>query len=203
MRAGRQWRESIVGGHAVGQLWMLIAIAVAACGCREKHVAEPPAAVAKGTEISTSVDTQSQRGLGPWSGDNLALEIRSEGLRWRFHYYGPDGTANTQDDLCTGPDLYVPAGSVVEGRITSDKYICTWSVPELGVRRTAVPGLLLPCTFRVANVGRFVTEQDASCGFGWLFEENRGSVVVLSREKFVNWYERQWARHKTSKQPAD
>lgn len=71
----------------------------------------------------------------------MRAELTGYDYRFHFRYPGEDNTLNTDDDRFGTQDLYVPEDAVVTLRLTSQDYIYTMEVPELGLYEAAVPEL--------------------------------------------------------------
>src|SRR4051812_10655166 len=65
-----------------------------------------------------------------------AVLVTGHESRWRFRYPGSDGVVGTPDDISvTGQEeVRLPSGPDVRLILWSDDYLCTFSVPSLGVK---------------------------------------------------------------------
>ena len=106
--------------------------------------------------------------------------------RWWIRYAGPDGQFGTADDLAARDDLHVPAGFDMHLVLRSDDYIYVFSVPALGLKEVAVPGLDQSLTFRVDRPETFALEAEPMCGLRADHDEH---LVVQNLAEFEAWLE--------------
>lgn len=176
------------------QLGIFVFLVIGLAGCARRASSPGPTVHPSG---QTQLNDALQRSLNAWAVDTVQVDVLAENLSWKFHYLGPDGQPDTDDDLWTGPDLHIPAGAEIHARISSTDYICTWSVPELAIRRSAVPELFLPFRFQTWKEGKFDVVPDTTCGAGWLLQSRSGKVIVVSRDAFLRWYFYEWLRSRS------
>ncbi len=113
-----------------------------------------------------------------------AILATGRAARWSFGYPGPDGTFGTPDDVSTGGDLHLPSGRDVELILRSDDSLYGFSVPELGLRGMAVPGLSSSVSIRAPRPGTFDLAADPMCGRR---PSHGGRLVVETLPEFGSW----------------
>lgn len=155
---------------------------------------------------------------------NSQLTIKVTGYQWGWNYdylqsgvsffSKLDALSNAASQLDSGIDpstvphylqsvdhpLVVPVGTKILLLITADDVIHSWWVPDLGVKRDAVPGYINETWFEVdANKpGVYRGQCSELCGRGHAFMP----IVVDARSKadFATWLKAEEAAHKA--QPA-
>ena len=110
------------------------------------------------------------------------IEITGRNYQWRVRSPGADGVFNTADDLHSARDIYVPLDTTIILQLKSDDFVYLLSLPALGAKEIAVPGLDFKLTVRAENVGEFVLDTDQLCGIE--HPEMKGRFVVESRDVF-------------------
>ncbi|MEZ6060777.1 MAG: hypothetical protein R3C19_10470 [Planctomycetaceae bacterium] len=132
----------------------------------------------------TSEQAWSPTGLdGP-----IQVKVTGHEFFWRFRFPGPDGEFETEDDAAVEKVIHLPIGQDVEFLVTSDDYVYTMAIPELGLRQIAVPELTFPLEFRTAQEGTLEIAADPLCGVRLLHDEFMGRIVVQSASAFDSWY---------------
>jgi heme/copper-type cytochrome/quinol oxidase subunit 2 len=106
--------------------------------------------------------------------------------RWWIRYAGPDGQFGTADDLAARDDLHVPAGFDMHLVLRSDDYVYVFSVPALGLKEVAVPGLDQSLTFRADRPETLALEVEPMCGLRADHDEH---LVVQNVAEFEAWLE--------------
>lgn len=106
---------------------------------------------------------------------------------WRFRYAGPDGQLQTPDDVRIGRELHLPSDTDVLLLVRSNDFVYSFFVPELGLRRIAVPELTYKLEFRTSRVGRYSIETEPGCGVRLFHEGPMGQLIVESPGDFAAW----------------
>ena len=114
----------------------------------------------------------------------VVIVASTHAMRWSFSYPGSDGAIGTADDLTSAGELHLPLESQVDLLVKSDDYLCTLSVPELGLRELAIPDLPSSVSVRPARAGRFELSGDPLCGGR---PTRGGRLIVESRPEFEAW----------------
>jgi cytochrome c oxidase subunit 2 len=100
-------------------------------------------------------------------------------------YAGPDGQFGTADDIVTTNDIRVPVGQPVLIQLASTDVIHSLYLPNLRVKRDAVPGMVNGLWFQAEQVGEFEIACAQHCGPNHY--KMRGVLTVLSREGYQQW----------------
>jgi heme/copper-type cytochrome/quinol oxidase subunit 2 len=118
----------------------------------------------------------------------IKVRVVGHDFFWRFRFPGPDQLFDTDDDATVEKELHLPADRDVVFLVSSDDYVYTMSIPDLGIRQIAVPELIFPLEFRVAEERSFNITADPLCGVRWLHDDYMGRVTVQSQPAFDSWY---------------
>jgi len=89
-------------------------------------------------------------------------------------------------EVPTGREVHVPLGAEVTLALSSRDYISDFSLPGLGLRDFAAPGLPSEFRFRAERPGRFTLRGDELCGRPH-DERSRGWLVVEDPASFRAW----------------
>lgn len=119
----------------------------------------------------------------------IQIQVVGHDFFWRFRFPGPDAEFNTEDDVSVADALHLPAERDIVFLVTSDDYVYTLAIPDLGLRQIAVPELTFPLTFRVTEERSFEVTADPLCGVRLFHGEYMGKVIVQSESSFDAWYE--------------
>ena len=118
----------------------------------------------------------------------IQIQVVGHDFFWCFRFPGPDAEFNTDDDVCVANDLHLPAGQDVVFLVTSNDYVYTMAIPDLGLRQIAVPELTFPLAFRVTEQRSFDITADPLCGVRLFHGEEMGTIIVQSESSFDSWY---------------
>ena len=118
----------------------------------------------------------------------IVIEAISHNGAWRFRYGValPGGGARKFESFNS---LRLPLDVDVRLLVTSLDNVCSFSVPELNLKRIAVPELVYKLDFRTDRTGGFRIEPDTLCGAGRLVEATPGWMTVVSRSEYEQWFE--------------
>jgi len=70
---------------------------------------------------------------------SLTVETTGRKFQWHHRYPGPDGRLRTADDIFAEGNLHLPEHTKTTVRLTSEDFIYTLSLPQIGVKEMAVP----------------------------------------------------------------
>ena len=118
----------------------------------------------------------------------IQVQVVGHEFFWRFRFPGPDQKFNTNDDASVEKELHLPVDRDVVFQVTSDDYVYTMAISDLGLRQIAVPELTFPLKFRVTEERSFEISADPLCGVRWLHDDYMGKVTVQSESAFDSWY---------------
>jgi cytochrome c oxidase subunit 2 len=119
----------------------------------------------------------------------ITVEVTGRDFFWRFRFAGRDGKFNTGDDVQLDKQVHLPRDRDIVFLITSDDYVYTLAIPELGLRQIAVPDLTFPLKFRTTRAGSFDILADPLCSVKYFHDENMGLAVVEPEPAFDSWYQ--------------
>lgn len=97
--------------------------------------------------------------------DSVVIEVTGDDFNWYFRYPGPDGVLGTSDDRHSVQDLFLPDNANVDLKLNSNDYVYMFSLPELGMREIAVPGLSFGLQFSTQEEQVMDLMGDQLCGF--------------------------------------
>lgn len=117
--------------------------------------------------------------------DVVRIEINAHQWAWVARYAGPDGRFGTEDDVVTTNDLRVPVGQPVLIQLASTDVIHSLYLPNLRVKRDAVPGMVNGLWFQAERTGQFEFGCAQHCGPNHY--KMRGVLTVLTREAWQQW----------------
>jgi cytochrome c oxidase subunit 2 len=91
----------------------------------------------------------------------------------------------TADDITALGNLHLPVHTKTTIRLTSDDFIYTLSLPEIGVKEMAVPEMFFFLAFETDSVGTFDLLGDQLCGYA--HRSLIANLVVENRVDFEAW----------------
>jgi len=114
------------------------------------------------------------------------IEVTGDEFNWFFRYPGADGLLNTEDDSLSVQNLFLPDHSKVKLKLNSLDYVYTFTLPELGMKEIAVPGLSFELQFETSNEQTLQLMGDQLCGFA--HETLIGKVYVRNQDHgYYGW----------------
>ncbi|HND56246.1 MAG TPA: hypothetical protein PLV92_27705, partial [Pirellulaceae bacterium] len=123
----------------------------------------------------------------------LVIEAISHNGAWRFRYGDPSrggaSRGGTAREFESFNSLRLPLGVDVRLLVTSLDNVCSFSVPELQLKRIAVPELVYSLDFKTDRAGVFRIEPDTLCGAGRLLDATPGWVTIEDRAEYEQWFE--------------
>lgn len=118
--------------------------------------------------------------------DSIVIEVTGDDFNWHFHYPGLDGVFGTPDDRYSVQNLFVPDNSIIRLKLRSNDYVYSFSLPELGLKEIAVPGLSFELQFTTENEQTLRLLGDQFCGFA--HESLIGKVYVRNQDSgYYEW----------------
>jgi len=118
--------------------------------------------------------------------DSIVVEVTGDDFNWYFRYPGPDGVLGTSDDRHSMQNLFLPDNSNVDLKLISNDYVYMFSLPELGMREIAVPGLSFELQFTTRDEQILDLMGDQMCGFA--HESLIGKVYVQNQDDgYYDW----------------
>jgi len=136
------------------------------------------------------------------------LTVKITGSQWKWHYSYLDQGIEFYSTLSTPPDqiygdarkdawylrevdrpLVLPVHKKVRFVVTSTDVIHSWWVPELGIKRDALPGFIYQAWARIDKPGTYRGQCAELCGVGHAFMPI--VVKAVSNEEFSLWVAQQ------------
>ena len=117
-------------------------------------------------------------------GRELKIVVNGQQYLWRYDYPPVDGK-----QVFSYYDMYVPVGTTVTLKITASDVVHSWWIPDMGGKADAVPGHTNETWFRADKVGTYSGECAELCGEN--HADMRARVIVLPRDEYQAWVERQ------------
>lgn len=117
--------------------------------------------------------------------DVFKVEVLAQQWMWNFRYAGPDGEFNTDDDILTNHDLYIPVNKKVEVRLTSKDVIHSFYLPNVRNKVDAMPGRISRMWFETTKTGSYDIACAEMCGTHHYLMKAR--LIVLEQEAFDQW----------------
>ncbi|MGZ4984791.1 MAG: cytochrome c oxidase subunit II [Chthoniobacterales bacterium] len=142
----------------------------------------------------------------PDSKDAIVVHAVGQQFNWNFHMPGPDGqfgkrdvnlvtTSNPlgldanspegKDDLIFVSELHVPVDRDIIIETSSKDVIHNFALPSMRAAQDAIPGSIIPMTFRPIKTGTYEIVCGQLCGLGHY--GMKGSLVVDSPTDYQNW----------------
>jgi cytochrome c oxidase subunit 2 len=140
--------------------------------------------------------------------DKSEVTIKIVGYQWRWHYqYVDEGLSyfsnlstpydqihNTQEKgewylLEVDKPLVLPVNKKIRFLVTSNDVIHSWWVPELGIKRDAIPGFMYEAWAKIEKPGTYRGQCTELCGINHGFMPI--VVEAVSDKEFQNWVSQQ------------
>ncbi|MCJ8237441.1 cytochrome c oxidase subunit II [Peteryoungia algae] len=100
--------------------------------------------------------------IGAWQNEPVMARVEARGAMWRWDFRYPDIGA----DMSTTETLHIPAGGVVEVRVTSADVVHSFWIPRLAGKIDAVPGHETVLRIKADVPGRYAGICAEYCGAG-------------------------------------
>ncbi len=118
--------------------------------------------------------------------DSIVVEVTGDEFNWYFRYPGPDGVLGTSDDQHSVQNMFLPDNSKVSLKLKSNDYVYTFTLPELGLKEIAVPGLNFGLQFTTQDQQTLQLRGDQLCGFA--HETLIGKVYIRDQDDgYYGW----------------
>lgn len=113
-------------------------------------------------------------------------EATARRFQWSFKYPGPDGLTGSPDDLTVDDELHLVKDEPALILLGSADVVHSFFLPQLRIKRDAIPGASVPIRLECDRAGRFELACAEICGWGHY--RMRGVVVVHeTRAEFESW----------------
>ncbi len=97
---------------------------------------------------------------------------------------GSGDLALAVNNAASDRELRLPVGTRVELRFHSEDFVYFFTIPELGIRQIAVPGLVHTCVCESVEPAAYDLRVDPLCGFRFYHDELMGRVVIEKNARF-------------------
>jgi cytochrome c oxidase subunit 2 len=131
--------------------------------------------------IQTQRDIDASSVAAPVPGVSVDVEVVGHRWWWEFRY--------PNLGITTAGELVIPAGRVVNLKITAIDVIHSFWVPELGGKTDAIPNVVNTSFVRADQPGRYYGQCAELCGVS--HASMRFVVTALSSDEFDTWAARQ------------
>ncbi|HET8947352.1 MAG TPA: hypothetical protein VFQ07_10245 [Candidatus Polarisedimenticolia bacterium] len=127
------------------------------------------------------------RARAPARLDSIEVRMVAHDTTWQAAYL----VAETRGvaEIPTGREVHVPIGAEVVLALASRDYISDFTLPALGLRDFAAPGLPSEFRFVAEHPGRFALRGDELCGRPH-DDRSRGWLVVEDAASYRAWVDR-------------
>jgi cytochrome c oxidase subunit 2 len=115
----------------------------------------------------------------------VRIQINAHQWAWDARYAGPDGKFNTKDDILTLNDIRVPVGKPAVFQIASVDVVHAFYVPNMRMKKDAMPGMINSMWFRPVQTGEFDIGCAQHCGTHHY--KMKGMLTVLPQEEYDTW----------------
>ena len=111
--------------------------------------------------------------------------VMAKRFGWEFHYAGPDGLIETQDDDYIENELVLPINTDIVLQLETRDVIHSFFVPQLRVKQDIVPGMKQFIWFR----GTATAEMDIACTelCGWGHYTMKGRLRLVTPKDYNLW----------------
>lgn len=117
--------------------------------------------------------------------DVVKVEILAQQWMWAFRYAGADNVFNTDDDIVSNHNLYVPVNKKVEFRLTSKDVIHSFYLPNARNKVDAMPGRVSRLWFEPIMTGSYDIACAEMCGTHHYLMQAK--LHVVTQEEFLAW----------------
>ena len=117
--------------------------------------------------------------------DVFRVEVLAQQWMWNFRYPGPDKEFNTDDDILTNHELYIPVNRKVEIRLSSKDVIHAFYLPNIRNKVDAMPGRISRIWFEATKTGKFDIACAEMCGTHHYMM--KAEMIVLNQAEFDSW----------------
>jgi len=120
---------------------------------------------------------------------DLTVRVIGKQFAWDFIHPGEDGQLDTDDDIRSEFDLYVPVDSVVQFELQAQDVLHSFWLPHLRLKQDAVPGRTIKGWFEATKAGTYPIACAELCGIG--HTKMRAQLHVQSSEEHWEWVQSQ------------
>lgn len=120
--------------------------------------------------------------------ESINVRAVGKGFYWYFTLPGNDGLFDTEDDIVSDKEIYLPENRPINIEVTSSDYLYMFRATQLGLKEVAVPNMIFNIDFITNKVGRYELEVDPLCGFNFAHDNDiMGHVKITSDKLFNQW----------------
>lgn len=117
--------------------------------------------------------------------DVFRVEVLAQQWMWNFRYPGPDNEFNTDDDILTNHELFIPVNKKVEIRLSSKDVIHSFYLPNIRNKVDAMPGRISRIWFEATTTGSYDIACAEMCGTHHYLM--KAKLIVLDQDTFAQW----------------
>ena len=116
--------------------------------------------------------------------DHVVVRLTAQATSWKASYLVGNPEHPTQ--VQTGREVHVPLKADVQLLLASRDFVSDFTLPDLGLRDFAAPGISSEIHFRADHPGRYLVRGDELCGRPYT-EKSVGWLVVEAESAFQDW----------------
>ena len=116
---------------------------------------------------------------------DLKVRVIGKQFAWDFVHPGVDGMLDTDDDIDSEFDLFVPVDRVVQFELVSEDVLHSFWLPHFRLKQDIVPGRAIQGWFQATRTGSFPIACAELCGLG--HGKMRGKLHVQSVDEHEAW----------------
>jgi len=143
----------------------------------------------------------------PDNKNKIEIQVVAEQFTWNMHYPNPDGKFGrmdekfydaeinpmgldhndpmAKDNFVSVNEMHVPLGKMVLIDLTAKDVIHSFTLPDMRIKRDAIPGMRVQIWFTPIRTGKFDIACSQLCGLGHY--RMKGVLTVESPEQFKQW----------------
>jgi cytochrome c oxidase subunit 2 len=115
----------------------------------------------------------------------VRIEVSGQQWAWNVRYAGPDGAFATADDPVSLNHIVVPLGDPVIIQLASADVVHSLWIPNLRIKRDAIPGRVTEIWFEATEPGRYPIACAQFCGVS--HHQMTGWLEVVPRPELEAW----------------
>jgi cytochrome c oxidase subunit 2 len=116
---------------------------------------------------------------------DLTVRVIGKQFAWDFVHPGQDGLLDTDDDISSEFELFVPVDSVVRFELVSNDVLHSFWLPHFRLKQDIVPGRAIKGWFQATKTGSYPVACAELCGLG--HGTMRGRLHVQSIAEHEAW----------------
>jgi cytochrome c oxidase subunit 2 len=115
----------------------------------------------------------------------LRVEVYPQQWAWNFRYAGPDALFNTEDDILTFNEMFIPKDKNVFVQLKAKDVIHSFSLPHTRLKQDVIPGAISRMWFKSEKAGEFPIVCAEMCGPNHY--KMKAKLFVLEENDYKTW----------------